>query len=285
MLYGKKLLWSILIPILFTGCATTNLVRYSDNHNCLTTLEGKYSQPNPLTVKYPCIFVKDFRFPKYIGGEFIGRDSNGVLFKPKASGLYSTEPIYFPYDTLTGVVDGSGRIVYGEVNEHYITGIKMNLELENTVHPELDKLILQLIPGESFSYCVDPGEYKIKRITWETERQDFMEGMDIPEIRFTVDSGKANYLGDLNVNIKRLEDKDVILIPFKSYNKGNAAMSGFLFGAIGAAIYASSYEMSEADGVQIVNFDYSGDFIPASKLVPNPLTIYIKEKKKSGRED
>lgn len=286
MICKNILLQYILISVLlFSGCATTNLIKYCDKPGCPTTLEGKYSQPDLITVSYPCIFVKDFRFPKYLSGELIGMDSTGILFKPKSGGLYSTEPIYFPFDTLTGAVDANGRIIYGDVNKRYLTGIKMSIELEKTADPELDKLILDFNPDEYFSYCVDPGEYKIKRITWETEREDFMESIDIPEIKFTVDSGKANYLGDINVNIKRPEDENVILIPFKSYNKGNAAMTGFLFGLVGAAIYASSYEMSDADGVQILNCNQSKEFIPASKSILNPLTIYVKKIKKQGEQN
>jgi hypothetical protein len=283
MSYIKIFLSLFIIALVLTGCSTTNLIKYEDDSDCQTTLEGKYNENNVLTVDYPCLFIKDKRGPYYAKGELLQRDSAGVLFKRKSGGLYSLDPIYYPLDTLIAAVDTSGRAFYGKIPDKYLCGVRMTIELEELAHPERDKLFMELSPGQSFSYCMEPGEYRIKQIVWEDEEKNVMEGIGFPEITFNIDPGKVNYFGDIYIDKNQPDDPGVINIPYKSWNRDNASAMGALFGVIGSAAYSLSYDMSDAEDIKVMDIRIDENFLPVASYQIVPVEIHIKARKEDNR--
>ncbi len=274
----RKLQLSLILftAVLLTGCAATNLKTFEQNRTCLTTLEGYYHNYSVLKVDYPCIFIKDKRGPVFMTGELKERDSSGVLFKKKAGGLYSNEPVYYPLDTLLAVVDTTGKAVYGEVPGKFLLGMHMNIELEDINHPNRTMLIMELDPDHSFSYCMQPGEYRIKQIIWENDKKDVMEGIDMPDITFTIDSGKVNYLGEMYIDKDKPGCPGTLSIPFKSWNRDNAAAAGWMFGIAGSLVYGLANSLEGAEAVKVISLETDENFRPEAALQIVPVSVHVK---------
>ncbi len=270
----------ILTALLLTGCATTNLKTFEQNHSCSTTLEGYYHEFTVLKVDHPCLFVKDKRGPVFLTGELIQNDSAGVLFKKKAGGLYSNDPVYYPIDTLLAIVDSSGKVVYGEVPEKYILDMHMTIELEDINNPDRTMLNMELDPDHSFAYCMEPGEYRIKQIIWENDRKDVIEGMDLPVITFTVESGKVNYLGEIYIDKNKPGDPGTVSIPYKSWNRDNAAAAGWMFGLAGSLVYSLTNSLEGVENVKVISLETDENFIPEAGFQIIPVTLHVKTAEK-----
>ena len=286
LLRKLRLPFVFIMALLLTGCATTNLKRFEENRTCLTTLEGYYHNYSVLKVEPPCIFIKDKRGTVYLTGELVERDSAGVLFRKKAGGLYSNDPVYYPLDTLLAVVDTTGKAVYGEVPGKYLLGMHMNIELEDINHPKRTMLNLELDPDHSFSYCMQPGEYKIKQIIWENDKKDVMEGIDMPDITFTIDSGKVNYLGDMYIDKDKPGDPGTLSIPFKSWNRDNAAAAGWMFGLAGSLVYSLANSLEGAENVKVISLETNEKFTPDAGFQIVPVAVHVKasaEKKTAAK--
>lgn len=278
MLLKKMRIPIVLLTVfMLTGCATTNLQTYKENSTCPTTLEGYYHEYTVLKNDYPCIFVKDKRGPLYMKGELLEKDPAGVLFKKKAGGLYSNDPVYYPLDTLLAVVDTSGKTVYGKVPDKYLLGMHMNIELEDTNHHDRTMLIMELDPDRPFCYCMQPGDYRVKQIIWENEKKDVMEGVDMPDITFTIDSGRVNYLGDMYIDKNKPGDAGTLSIPYKSWNRDNEAAAGWMFGLAGSLVYSLANSLEGAENVKVISLETDEKFKPQAGYQIVPVTLHVKK--------
>ena len=277
-MFSQKLLVPVVLlaAAMLTGCATTNLETFEKGSSCQTTLEGYYHNYSVLKTAYPCIFIKDKRGPVYMAGEILEKDASGILFKKKAGGLYSNDPVYYPLDTLLAAVDTTGKAFYGEVPGKFLAGMHMNIELNDVNNPQRTKLIMELEPDHSFAYCMQPGEYRVKEIIWENENKDVLEGVDMPEITLTIDSGKVNYLGEIYIDTKKPGEPGTLSIPYKSWNRDNAAAAGWLFGLAGSVVYSLTNSLGGAEAVKVIDLDTDENFTPQAGYQIVPVTLHVK---------
>ncbi|HKB85006.1 MAG TPA: hypothetical protein VKD08_02465, partial [Ignavibacteriaceae bacterium] len=176
-------------------------------------------------------------------------------------------------------VDTSGKAIYGEVPGKFLLGMHMNIELEDVNQPQRTKLIMELKPDHSFAYCMQPGEYRVKQITWENENKDVLESVDLPEITLTIDTGKVNYLGEIYIDTKKPGDPGTLSIPYKSWNRDNAAAAGWIFGLAGSVVYSLTNSMGDAEAVKVMDLETDENFAPQAGYQIIPVTLHIKAAK------
>lgn len=273
-----KVLVVVSFIISLIGCSNHELTRYSDNPKCNTTIEGSYYKDLQSIIDPPHIFLNANKGQKLVRGQLLSVDSSGVLFDPDNIGFSNEDPTYYPYDTLYGVIDSFGKLIYGSIPNSYVKKHILTIGLEETKTQEFSRLILT--PNEPFAYCINPGNYKITEINFTDKKiQDI--GTNFPEIMLTIKDGMVNYIGNVFVDKRKREDENVLVIPCKRNDEDRGAALGMMFGVIGAVADAIASEI-ESDGLyHIINIEQENSFLPeANKGVENIKleVISIKEK-------
>jgi hypothetical protein len=261
----KLIIISIAVSsLIFTGCSTKELIKYSDDNSCITTIEGNYFKELKPGYDYPVIFLKMEKYPKRIKGELIIVKEDGIIFDPDNIGFYDEDETFFSFDTLYGVVNSAGKLIYGAVPEFYdAPPIRHKLIMELTKKETEDKTKLVLQPNEPFAYCINPGEYIVSVINFAIEENKLQDtGYDLPIINLTVEEGKANYLGNIYVDYKTKDDKNALVIPCKNEDAGASFTAGFLGGVIGSVAYAIANDISSSGLHHVIHIERDKNFLP-----------------------
>jgi hypothetical protein len=256
------------------GCAHKELTKYVDDKGCLATIEGNYYKGISSTIDPPNIFLKMPKAPKLLKGKLLSIDSKGVTFDQDNVGFSDEEAMFYPYDTLYGVIDTTGALIYGSVPEYYAVQHKLEIELLNQTTKEFARLVLS--PNEPFAYCIKEGKYKVAGIKFigKSDIEDI--GTDLPEITFEVVSAITNYLGNIYVDFKSENDENVIVIPCNRNNEGRSAALG-MFGLIGAVANAVATGI-ESSGLQhVIHIERDKNFLPESNKPIKEVSLTIKK--------
>lgn len=256
------------------GCAHRELTKYVDNNNCQTTLEGNYYKGVTSIADPPNLFLKMPKAPKLLKGKLISIDTNGVIFDPDNVGFSDQEPTFFPYDTLYGLIDTTGTLVFGSVPEYYAVQHTLDIEVLNLTTKDIARLILP--PNEPFAYCINEGNYKVSGIKFIGKNKVEDIGTDFPEITFEVAAGVPNYFGNIYVDYKTENDENVMVIPCNRNNESRAAALG-MFGLLGAVANAVATGV-ESSGLQhVVHIERDKNFLPESNKPIKEITLIIKK--------
>lgn len=256
------------------GCAHRELTKYVDDKNCLATIEGNYYKGVTSISDPPNIFLKMPKAPKLIKGELISIDSNGVTFDPDNVGFSDQEATFFPYDTLYGVIDTTGALIYGSVPEYYAIQHKLEIELLNLTTKDFARLVLP--PNEPFAYCIKEGNYKVSGIKFIGKNNVEDIGTDFPECTFEVVADSTNYLGNIYVDYKSENDENVLVIPCNRNDEGRSATLG-MFGLLGAVANAVATGI-ESSGLQhVINIERDKNFLPESNKPIKEIFLSIKK--------
>lgn len=138
----------------------------------------------------------------YRRGEIIEYNEKGVLFNEDRRSLVNTpEQEYYSENEIYSLIGDDGSILIGEYPDQEYETRYFIFFLKETGTEEFISGI-KLEPGKAFSYCVDPGEYKLESIIWERKNGDEDKSSDMLNLSspFTVKSDSANYLGSIFVN-------------------------------------------------------------------------------------
>lgn len=258
-----KVLSIVFLVLLTVGCSTKELTKFSDDNSCLTTLEGNYFKDLTASTSYPAVFLKMPLNPKLLKGELISIDSNGIVFNPASVGFYDEEETFYPYDTLYGVINQKGKLVYGSIPEYYAVKHKLIMEISQVDTKSKSKLVLE--PNEPFAYCINPGKYTITSIMFVTNKRLEDVGVDYPKVSLDIKEGNVNYFGNIYVDYKSAEDENVIVIPCMRNDPDGAAVAG-MFGLIGSVAHAISTGI-ESEGLHhVINIERDKNFLPESNL-------------------
>jgi len=226
------------------------------------------------TIDPPNIFLKMPKAPKLLKGKLISIDSIGVIFDQDNVGFSDEEAKLFPYDTLYGVIDSSGALIYGNVPGFYAVQHKLEIELLNLTTKEFRRLVLP--PNEPFAYCIKEGNYKITGIKFIGKNDVEDIGTDLPEITFEVESGITNYLGNIYVDFKSENDENVMVIPCNRNDEGRSAALG-MFGLLGAVANAVATGI-ESSGLQhVIHIERDKNFLPESNKPIKEISLTIKK--------
>ncbi len=268
--------------ITLTGCVSFELTKYEDEKNCQTTIEGNYFRKSQMASNLSIIYVKtDDEYSNQVRGRLISYDSTGIIFDPMDYKLYSEDEAFYPIDTLTGVIDSTSQLLYGSIPSYFskkhnafIFNYKLHLGITNRTTYEYDEL--HLLPNEPFAYCIKPGEYEITDIKFVKDENYIDIGADFPKIYLQIDSGKANYLGDLYADFTEDLNKDVMKIYCSNYNSDAAFATGFMFGIIGAAVYTASMSIPDEDLFHIIRFENKKAFVPEANMEMKEIEMKVE---------
>lgn len=258
----KKL--GIIMPVLLlayflSGCSSRELTKYADDNSCLTTLEGNYYKETGANCDHPAVFLKMPRNPKLMEGNIVSVDSSGILFDPDKVGFYDEDETHYSYDTLYGVIDAKGKLIYGNIPDYYAVSQRLVVELEKSETKKISELVLQ--PNEPFSYCIEPGQYKITGLKF-IDKKDVQDiGTDFPVVSFSIEAGKANYMGNIYADYKTRDETNVLVIPCSKYD-GDAQAGAGMFGLIGSLAYAVANEIENADLHHVIHIELDKKFLP-----------------------
>jgi hypothetical protein len=256
------------------GCAHRELTKYVDNNNCQTTIEGNYYKGVTSIADPPNIFLKMPKAPKLLKGILISIDSNGVTFDPDNVGFSDQDATVFPYDTLYGVIDTTGTLIFGSVPEYYAVQHKLEIEVLNLTTKDIARLILP--PNEPFAYCIKEGNYKVTGIKFVGKNNVEDIGTDFPDITFEVAPGIANYLGNIYVDFKSENDENVMVIPCNRNDESRSAALG-MFGLLGAVANAVATGI-ESSGLQhVIHIERDKNFLPELNKPIKEISLTIKK--------
>lgn len=267
----------VFISFFSGGCYSGELTKYADDKNCSTTIEGIYYNETSSTIPPPNIFLKMPKYPKLLKGELISIDSMGVIFDPDNIGFTDYGPTFYPYDTLYGVIDTSGKLIYGSIPDYFAIKHTLMLGFERSDTREIVRLILQ--PNEPFAYCIDTGSYKITEINFVTKNKIEEIGYDLPDITIEIVPGSVNYLGNIYLDYKSKEEENVLVIPYSRYDSNKSAAIGVMFGLVGTVVNAIATEL-ENDGLyHVINFERDKTFLPESNKPIKEISLIVKKRK------
>lgn len=256
------------------GCAHRELTKYVDNTSCQTTIEGNYYKRITSIADPPNIFLKMPKAPKLLKGELISIDSNGVMFDPDNVGFSDQEATFFPFDTLYGVIDTTGTLIFGSVPEYYAVQHTLDIELLDLTTKDVARLVLP--PNEPFAYCIKEGNYKVTGIKFIGKKGVEDIGTDFPEITFEVVPDVTNYLGNIYVDYKTENDENVMLVPCNRNDEGRSAALG-MFGILGAVANAVATGI-ESSGLQhVIHIERDKNFLPESNKPIKEIYLTVKK--------
>jgi hypothetical protein len=256
------------------GCAHRELTKYADNNNCQTTIEGNYYKGVTSIANPPNLFLKMTKAPKLLKGKLISIDTNGVTFDPDNVGFSDQGPTFFPYDTLYGLIDTTGTLIFGSVPEYYAVQHTLDIEILNLTTKDIARLILP--PNEPFAYCINEGNYKVSGIKFIGKNKVEDIGTDFPEITFEVAPGVPNYFGNIYVDYKTENDENVMVIPCNRNDESRAAALG-MFGLLGAVANAVATGV-ESSGLQhVIHIERDKNFLPESNKPIKEITLIVKK--------
>lgn len=259
------------------GCSTNKLLLFEDNPKCQTTIEGNFRTPQTYKYFAPAIlFKKDFKL-KYDLGKVIRENEGGVYFEKKTySFLDHPDTVFYNYSDIRAIVDSNYFCLYGhlEDNECKETSIKIYLEKEGS--PEYQPIYLELVTNEKFSYCVDPGSYKVKRIVKHISEDYYYECFPVFDINIEALFGRANYIGDIVFSSENNQHTDFVKIPY--YKQVKAENAGAAFGVIGSIIANSSNSSwrDKISGYYYFSISNSADYKSDSQSKINSCPLNIK---------
>jgi len=183
----------------------------------------------------------------------------------------------YPKDKIVALIDSSRRVILGQIPEKYIDGWQLILWVKNIYLKNTVPIRLILHPNKRFGFCMVPGLYHIEKIQFTNKKGIIDEGMEIPNMFFNVEKGKANYIGDLYLDPKEF-NQDVIGISYKNvYRPKEVFWVGVAGGLVGSAFYSAYKAAKGADGVHFLLIKNREQFRPLVKRELKPNLIKYKK--------
>ncbi len=127
------------------------------------------------------------------------------------------------------MIDSNKQLIYGKIPKKFyrVLNIQMILEPEN--QPEVKPSRILLKADEQFGFCVPPGTYQVKAVTFIDKDGNSDYVVDLPKLKLTIKENAANYIGDLYLNYcpEGIQVQDTLILPTKM--GGRIAAGGLLF--------------------------------------------------------
>jgi hypothetical protein len=224
-------LFTSVVCVQFFSCSGVHeAVKTQDVPNCKTAVGGFLHSKVTFNGKVPVLLLPDSIRGKIIFyGKILEKNSEGIIFDPDKEGLfYNPEPKLYPYSDIQCAIDSEGNIVYGGLPEIYTNIWSMNLELIQTTKPNEEPIMLILEANHPFSYCLNPGVYKVKGIRFRSNRSYIDESISLPKLTLTINQDCFNYIGDLFLDYASQKEPSICIIQTKTLTPG----IGFVLGVI-----------------------------------------------------
>lgn len=237
----SRLFYSCLLLLLtLIGCGPSNkLVLLSKDPQCKTVIEGEYITPQYYKYYAPAILFPDNSKYRYELGSVTKRDSNGIYFVAKKQGVFHhPDTVFYSYDKIRAIVDSTNYCVYGTLKENEVAEMGVTFSLEKIDDPKYTPIFLELKPNIKFAYCIEPGQYKVTKISQVISSEKFYESFPQYYFSFEVLPNSANYFGSFKLKDDSEISDSTLRIPYYEQHTGktSGAAAGFAAGFIGSAI-------------------------------------------------
>jgi hypothetical protein len=67
-----------------------------------------------------------------------------------------------------------------------------------------------------------------------------------------------------------------VSIPYKSWNRDNAAAAGWIFGLAGSAVYSLTNSLGDAEALKVIDLQTDENFKPQAGYQIIPVTLHVK---------
>jgi len=196
---------SFLALVLLAGCSTVeNLREYETGTNtCHSTIEGELVESDKWIGDAPLLVERTVgRNFEYRKGTILELTDEGVLYdEDRRSMANNPDPEFYKFDDIYSLIDSTKTLISGTYPDSRLRTDYFEFYLQKIGAEEKLKKF-RLKPGQSFQYCIDPGEYSLSSVVWM--RQDGNSDISSPFYTtghtFTINEGMANYLGGIYVN-------------------------------------------------------------------------------------
>jgi hypothetical protein len=255
----KKIMFIFLI--FFISC-NPSLKKYDSESECSTIISGEVKSSHEWISAKDCLFFNK-KSSKPLFGKIIEMREDGVLFNPDDAPLFKRPTQFYAFEELRGIINISGEILLGTIPKKYCNVTSIEFELVNQDSTiEQTSITLTLNSNEYFSYCIQPGTYKIENLTLNTRKKIIHPCTIIPEIKLTVKEGYNNLLGSFNFDLSHFDRDESIILGYK-LNDGRLHLTDNI--SIGSTLtdlnlrydFMKDDQIFDIDGIHILDISYS----------------------------
>jgi CHAT domain-containing protein len=134
-------------------------------------------------------------------GRVISRGEKGVVFDEARIGpMVDPEPKFYEYSRIVGIVDEVGAVTFGKARDLNERTLILNV-VRAGAGVDARRIQLRMSPNKPFAYLIEPGKYEVVDIRFVAgDNRDV--GVVFPRLQFTIFEGKANYLGDIYLDVQ-----------------------------------------------------------------------------------
>jgi len=216
------------------------------NPECKSIISGEVISQGKWFKKLPALVTKKKNKEEIIRGRIIEKKADGYIFKPYRTQTYGPdpEPALYHFDEIICLIDSNGHTVYGTPPDEYLRWWGMTIEVVPVTNIKAGSTFIELNPNKVFSFCLEPGSYLIKKITFNFTESGFLGDKytdiseTLPNITFKVDEGKDNYIGEIYIDDEPNIEKSSKILCIAGERPTDAV--GMQFGLLGALASASA---------------------------------------------
>lgn len=202
----------LLLLVFFTFSCTKKLVKYSSPDDCKTVMAGEFHNLYSYPGKGSCLFMNTGSKNKKIYGQIIELKDNGLLFDQKDEGLFRPGIKFLDFRDVRCVINDSGEVIYGLPPGNVCTILRMNITLKKIDVSDEQLVQFQIDSNEPFSFCIQPGKYKIHKFVFYNKNISIEHFENLPTMEFEIEKDKINDLGRILIDIIQFPENDSHLI-------------------------------------------------------------------------
>ncbi len=261
-----------LLPLCMS-CAGGKAIRFEKNPNCRTVIEGFFHDDFEWKGKVPAIITENFNGTATVYGKILEMNEDGILFDAEKENFVSNPgPKKYKFKDLLCVVDANRKIIYGKIPEKYKMVWELDMALINENDPAGKTVRINLKQGEKFAYCMDPGSYAVRKITFKNKKGFTDVSTTIPNLRFKVVQNHVNYIGDLHFDLFPETAPNTCALPYRVVSRPTDGFSFYMFGIAGGLAQAIARSLSDEEVIHTLTVDDAAD---AKSMINSKLPFIV----------
>lgn len=211
----KKVFWILTVLFFFNACSSfQKLQPKQENPDCKTSISGSLHYNFRGNNKDTILILKRNLSDLLLKGRIIEKTSEGFIFDPDKRNEHDEQTKLYKFDDIKYIIGLNGNLIFGafpDSMEYDSLSLKITISKVDSTVIKPFPLSMVINSNESFSYCIEPGLYRIREIVITGFHH---YSLILPEITFEVTKGYDNYLGDIYLD-SLISGIDVHLIKFE----------------------------------------------------------------------
>lgn len=220
-------------------------VSTKDNPHCQTRISGNVYSGLIWYGQYPAIMLKEDGEAKIYYGTINAIKRDGVIFARKLNGRYNKPEKFFPYSDILFLINKDCELVYGSIPKEKALIWGVDFEVTPINDSTSRGLTISLEPNKPFSFCMEPGDYRIRRAHFILTSDFNDHANQLPDLTFSVKPNTDNFIGNIYVD-SVVAGSSPMVIPCDIGERPSDAVA-YMFGAIGGAIHGLSKSLKSAE--------------------------------------